>query len=81
MSRHEILFGRQLRITLDTLVSHMKDTELSEGLDVLIEQHKNMLREIRQVVEKRYRDKVATRQKLTLKSRDVLSVCQWNQET
>ena len=64
MSPFEILFGHKPRTTLDTLVPHMDDTEENGGLDALIEQRKKMLREVRQVLDRRHREKVAVRQKL-----------------
>ena len=58
MSPFELLFGRKLRTTLDTLVPRVDDTELSGGLDAFIEHRRQMLREVRQALEKRHRDKL-----------------------
>lgn len=69
-------FGRKPRTTLDTPIPHIDGTELREDLVAVIEQRKRILREIKQVFEKRHRDKVATRQRLTLELRDLLRVCQ-----
>lgn len=60
-------FGSNSRTTLNTPVPRMNDTEPSGGLDALVEQSEEVLREVRQVLEKPYRSKVATR-RLVLKS-------------
>lgn len=60
MSPFELLFGRKPATTLDTLVTHIDGTELSENLDASIERCKKMLREI----ETRSRKDIGTNKQL-----------------
>ena len=64
MSPFEILFGRKPRTSLDTLVPQMDDSEATGGLDGFIEQRRQVLREVRQVLEKKHENRIATREKV-----------------
>ena len=64
MSPFEILFGRKPRTSLDTLVPHMDDSEAAEGLDSFIEKRRQVLREVRQVLEKKLQSRIATRERV-----------------
>ena len=60
----EILFGRKSRTsldTLDTLVPQIDDSEAAEGLENFIKQRR-VLREVRQVLEKRQENRIVTRE-------------------
>lgn len=64
MSNFELILGRKLRTNFDISVPHAGDTELSEGLDAFIGQHKQVLRKVRQDLEERHHDNAAVWQKV-----------------
>lgn len=63
MSPLELLFGRKPRITLGTQVPHIDGTDLSRYLDIFI-LDKQVLKEVTEALEKRHRDKVASKQSI-----------------
>ena len=58
----KILFDHKPRTSLDTLVSQMDDSEVTRGLENFIKQRRQVLREVRQVLEKRHENRIATRE-------------------
>lgn len=61
MSPFELLFGCKTRTALDIQVPHMDNTDLSGSLDAFTKQRKQILREVRQILEKRHNDRVPPR--------------------
>lgn len=62
MPPFELLFGRNPRISLDTLVRSMDNSEQSGGLDALVKQRRQMPRDVKQTLEKRHGERVESRQ-------------------
>lgn len=57
----ELLFGRKSRMTPDAPVPLIYDSEGSGGLDASVEQRRQMLREVRDALEKRHGDRIESR--------------------
>ena len=63
MAPFELLFGRKLRIPLNTLVPQINATERSGGLDNFVESRRQNFKEVRLALEKRHQSKIIARLK------------------
>lgn len=72
----ELLFGRKPQTTFNTLFPYIKNTGLGVGLDANIEERRKIFRVVRQALEKRHRDKLASRQKVNVKIQGLPQVYQ-----
>ena len=63
MTPFKLLFGRKLRISLDTLVPQIEATDRSGRLDNFVESRRQHFREVRLALEKRHSSKVKARLK------------------
>ena len=63
MSPFEILLGRKPRTPLDTLTPQIDGADTAEGLDSFIERRQQVFSEVKSAMERKYKEKVATRER------------------